>query len=143
MLKAMVPALGAAAVIATVIGWGLALAPAGAQAPGGTPSPTPVLANPPTPAPAPANVRAVNGMNAGEASVLWDAVDGAAFYRIGWVAYDDIDAARAEGRNWLDAFDFKDVENRGQTTQLLKGLAPGAAYAFIVAKGAGGIRRQN
>ena len=39
--------------------------------------------------PAPANVRAVNGMNAGEVSVLWDAVDGAAFYRIGWVAYDD------------------------------------------------------
>ena len=133
MLKAMVPVLGAAAVVAVVIGWGLALSPAGAQAPGGTPSPTPVLANPPTPAPAPANVRAVNGMNAGEASVLWDAVDGAAFYRIGWVAYDDIDAARAEGRNWLDAFDFKDVENRGQTTQLLKGLAPGAAYAFIVA----------
>ena len=129
----MVPALGAAVVVAVVIGWGLALAPAGAQAPGGSPSPTPVLANPPTPAPAPANVRAVNGMNAGEASVLWDAVDGAAFYRIGWVAYDDIDAARAEGRNWLDAFDFKDVENRGQTTQLLKGLAPGAAYAFIAA----------
>ena len=138
MLKAMVPALGAAAVIATVIGWGLALSPAGAQAPGGTPSPTPVIANPPTPAPAPANVRAVNGMNAGEASVLWDAVDGAAFYRIGWVAYDDIDAARAEGRNWLDAFDFKDVENRGQTTQLLKGLAPGAAYAFI----AGSVERR-
>ena len=129
----MVPALGAAVVVAVVIGWGLALSPAGAQAPGGTPSPTTVLANPPTPAPAPANVRAVNGMNAGEASVLWDAVDGAAFYRIGWVAYDDIDAARAEGRNWLDAFDFKDVENRGQTTQLLKGLAPGAAYAFIAA----------
>ena len=138
MLKAMVPALGAAAVVATVIGWGLALAPVGAQAPGGTPSPTPVIANPPTPAPAPANVRAVNGMNAGEASVLWDAVDGAAFYRIGWVAYDDIDAARAEGRNWLDAFDFKDVENRGQTTQLLKGLAPGAAYAFI----AGSVERR-
>ena len=117
MLKATVLALGLVAVVAVVIGWGLALSPAGAQAP----------------SPPPTNFQAVNGMNAGEVSVLWDAVDGAAFYRIGWVAYDDIDAARANGRNWLDAFDFKDVENQGQTTQLLKGLLPGAGYAFIAA----------
>ena len=74
MRKATVPASGLAAVVAVAIGWDLALSPAGAQD-GSTP--------------APANVRAVNGMNAGEVSVLWDAVDGAAFYRIGWVAYDD------------------------------------------------------
>ena len=65
--------------------------------------------------------------------VAWDAVDGAAFYRIGWVAMDDIPAVRAEGREWLDAFVFADVANRGQTAYTITGLVPGRDYAFIVA----------
>ena len=48
--------------------------------------------------PAPSNVQAADGANPGEVAVSWNAVAGAPFYRIGWVAYDDIDAARADGR---------------------------------------------
>ncbi len=117
MVKAMALAAGVAAVVAAVIGLSLARSPAGAQAQGG-------LA-------APANVRAADGVNPGQVTILWDAVDGAAFYRIGWVALDDIDAVRADGRSWLDAFDFKDVENKGQTTQRLQGLLPDTRYAFV------------
>ena len=83
--------------------------------------------------PAPANVRAADGANPGEVVVSWDAVAGAPFYRIGWVAYDDIDAARAAGRNWLDAFAFSDVANLGQTSHTVKNLAPCVRYAFIAA----------
>ena len=83
--------------------------------------------------PAPANVRAADGANPGEVVVSWGAVAGAPFYRIGWVAYDDIDAARAAGRNWLDVFAFSDVANLGQTSHTVKNLAPCVRYAFIAA----------
>ena len=82
---------------------------------------------------APANARVVDGATAGAVVMAWDAVDGAAFYRIGWVAMDDIPAVRAEGREWLDAFVFADVANRGQTAYTIMGLVPGRDYAFIVA----------
>ena len=83
--------------------------------------------------PAPANVRAADGANPGEVAVSWDAVAGAPFYRIGWVAMDDVSAARAEGRDWLDAFAFSDVANRGQTSHTVKPLTAGVHYAFIAA----------
>ena len=78
-------------------------------------------------------MQAADGANPGEVAVSWDAVAGAPFYRIGWVAYDDIDAARADGREWLDAFAFSDVANRGQTSHTLKRLTPCLRYAFIAA----------
>ena len=65
--------------------------------------------------------------------VGWEAVDGAAFYRIGWVALDDISARQAEGREWLDAFIFADVGSGGQTEYAVSGVTPGRRYAFIVA----------
>ena len=118
-MKVMVLALGLTAVVAAVIGLSLALSPSGAQAQGQT-----------RPA-APANVRATNGAEPGQAVVMWDAVADAAYYRIGWVAFQDIATVQDAGRPWLDAFAFTDVTNYGQTSHTLTGLAPGIEYAFI------------
>ena len=66
--------------------------------------------------------------------MTWDAVNTAAFYRIGWVNMETFRAVQAEGqRQWLDVFAFLDVVNRGQASQTLYELAPGVEYAFIVA----------
>ena len=81
---------------------------------------------------APGGVTAVDGAQSGQVTVSWQAADGAAFYRIGWVTFDDIIAVRNAGRPWLDAFAFTDVTNYGQTAHPLDGLLPGVQYAFIV-----------
>ena len=123
-MKAMVLALGLAAVLAGVVGLSLALFSNGAQAQG--------QAGPA----APANVGADNGVVPGQALVWWDAVADAAYYRIGWVNMETFRAVQAEGeREWLDVFAFRDVVNRGQTAQIevLYDLAPGVEYAFIAA----------
>ena len=78
-------------------------------------------------------MRAVDGAETGTATVSWNAVTGAPFYRIGWVSADDVAAVQAEGRHWLDAFVFSDVANRGQTSYTVERLAPGVRHAFIVA----------
>ena len=129
MMKAMVLALGVAAVLAAVVGLSLTLSPgAGGGGGGGE-----VQAQGASPA-APANVRAVDGVEPGQAVVRWDAVNAAAFYRIGWVNMETFRAVQAEGgRQWLDVFAFLDVVNRGQTFQTIPELAPGVEYAFIVA----------
>ena len=125
-MKAMVLGLGVAAVLAAVVGLSLTLSP---NAGGGKE----VQAQDASPA-VPANVRAVDGVEPGQAVVTWDAVDTAAFYRIGWVNMETFWAVQAEGgRQWLDVFAFLDVLNRGQTSQTLYELAPGVEYAFIVA----------
>ena len=85
-----------------------------------------------TPLPAPANINVTDGGNPGEVVVSWDAVDGAVFYRIGWVAYDDY-AALHDKTLWLEAFHFVDIGNRGQSSLTLTRLTPGILYAFIVA----------
>ena len=124
-MKAMVLGLGLAVVLAAIVGLSLTLSPnaggGGVQAQGASPA-------------VPANVRAENGVEPGQAVVTWDAVDTAAFYRIGWVNMETFWAVQAEGgRQWLDVFAFLDVVNRGQTSQTLYELAPGVEYAFIVA----------
>ena len=81
---------------------------------------------------APAGVTAVDGDSPGTVVVGWDAVAGAAYYRIGWVASDRIAAVQAAGRDWQDAFAFADVANLGQTAHTLADLTPGARYAFII-----------
>ena len=111
-MKMMAIILGFAAVAVVIIA--ASVAPAGAQGGG-----------------APGNVRAVDGGSAGEVTVSWGAVDEADFYRIGWVAFEDIAVVRADGRPWLDAFAFMDVTNYGQTAHTLTGLHPGVEYAFI------------
>ena len=113
-MKRLAIILGFAAVVVVVIIAAVSVAPAGAQGGG-----------------APGNVRAVDGGSAGEVTVSWGAVDEADFYRIGWVAFDDIAVVRADGRPWLDAFAFMDVTNYGQTGHTLTGLHPGVDYAFI------------
>ena len=82
---------------------------------------------------APAGVTAVNGEATGMVIVGWEAVGSAAFYRIGWVALDDIPATQSEGREWLDAFIFTSVGNLGQTEYAVSGVTPGRRYAFVVA----------
>ena len=122
-MKAMVLGLGLAVVLAAIVGLSLALSPSGmqAQAQGASPA-------------APANVRAANGGTPGQAVVRWDAVAGAAYYRIGWVNMETFQAVQAEGgREWLDVFAFQDMVNRGQTSQTLSDLEPGVQYAFIAA----------
>ena len=81
----------------------------------------------------PIDVSAVDGSGVGEVVVRWAPIPEAAYYRIGWVAYDDYHAFRDAGRNWLEAFVFVDVENRGQVERLVTRLTPGIRYAFIVA----------
>ena len=82
---------------------------------------------------APAGVTAADGEATGTVIVRWDTVDDAAFYRIGWVALDDIAAAQADGREWLDAFIFADIGSAGTTEYTVPGVTPGRRYAFIVA----------
>ena len=80
----------------------------------------------------PGSIAAVNGPNPGEAIISWAAVDGAAYYRIGWIAYEDYDAIIATGRPWIEGFAFVDVQNLGQTSRTVTRLTPGILYAFIV-----------
>ena len=80
----------------------------------------------------PGSIAAVNGPNPGEAIISWAAVDGGAYYRIGWIAYEDYDAITAAGRPWIEGFAFVDVENLGQTSRTVTRLTPGILYAFIV-----------
>ena len=50
---------------------------------------------------APSNVAAHNTGNPGEVRISWDAVPNAAYYRIGWVAYSDVEPIIASGGDWL------------------------------------------
>ena len=82
---------------------------------------------------APGNVAAQNTGNPGEVRISWDAVPGAAYYRIGWVAYSDVQPIIAGGGDWLERFAFIDIQNRDQTQHTITRLTPGVQYAFIVA----------
>ena len=66
-------------------------------------------------------------------NLTWDAVPGAAYYRIGWVVYEDVAPIIAAGGDWLEHFAFIDIQNRGQTARAIGRLTPGLQYAFIVA----------
>lgn len=106
-----------AAIAATLVAVGLTSIPATAQ----------------SGLPAPASVRSVNGPSPGQVIVSWDPLDSASYYRIGWVAYEDYEAAKASGQPWLEAFTFVDLANRGQDSHTVNRLTPGILYAFIVA----------
>ena len=86
---------------------------------------------------APSNVAAQNTANPGEVRISWDAVPDAAYYRIGWVAYADVEPIIAAGGDWLEHFAFIDIENRGQTQRTITRLTPGVQYAFIMASNDG------
>ena len=80
--------------------------------------------------PAPTNVQANNGPNSGEAILTWNAVAGANFYRVGWVAVDDVTRAFGDGTDPLDHYAYADVT---ATTYTITGLRPGEEYLFTVA----------
>lgn len=72
-------------------------------------------------------IQVVNGSNPGEVNITWNAVDGANYYRIGWIAEADSQAA---GDDWLERFVFADVA--GKTAYTITRLTPGIDYWFIV-----------
>ena len=55
---------------------------------------------------------AAPGSNAGEAVVTWDAVDGAKFYRVGWISIEDAVAKILDGGDWQDVFDYRSFRQR-------------------------------
>ena len=118
ILKRLTVAAAFAAVALAIVAAGAASAIAQGQQNGGPP--------------APGSTQAANGPAPGQAVVSWQAVASATHYRIGWVAYDDYNAAIAAGRDWLEAFTFVDLANRGQTSHQVARLTPGINYAFIV-----------
>ena len=128
MMKRITAALALAttALLIVVAAAAAGIPPAAAQAPAQNGGP-----------PAPDSAQAVNGPSPGAALVSWTAVPSATHYRVGWVAYADYNAATAAGTNWLEAFTFVDLANRGQTTHQITRLTPGIDYAFIVGSSAG------
>ena len=81
--------------------------------------------------PPPSAITAVNGPNPGEVVISWNPVLDAAYYRVGWIAYDDYLATTDAGRPWIEGFSFVDVANVGQTSRTVTRLTPGIRYAFI------------
>ncbi len=73
-----------------------------------------------------------DGSASGEVVVSWPAIPGANFYRIGWVARQDLDVVTSAGRDWKDAFVFVDVANLGQTSYTVPRLQPGGLHHFIM-----------
>ena len=66
-------------------------------------------------------------------NLTWNAVPGAAYYRIGWVVYEDVAPIIARRGDWLEHFAFIDIANRSQAQHTITRLTPGLQYAFIVA----------
>ena len=88
----------------------------------------------PAPATAPAGLSISDTDTPGDVTVSWQPVAGAAYYRIGWVALDDFYAVTDAGREWLDAFAFTDISDRGQAAHTIRGLRTGQEYAFIAGR---------
>ena len=66
--------------------------------------------------------------------VSWQAVADAAYYRIGWMADEDYQAALLEpDQEWEKEFRYSNVINRGQTSRAITRLTPGIKYWIIVA----------
>ena len=87
----------------------------------------------------PANVQVVNGDDACQVIVSWDAVAGASGYSVRWV---DVNAALDgynAGGSWQNLIQSVDVAESGATsyTQTIDGLSPGTQYAFSVGSRSG------
>ena len=83
--------------------------------------------------PAPTGVSTANGSSTGEADLSWPEVQGATYYRIGWMADEDYQRARSEpSGEWQKEFRYSNVINRGQSSHTVTRLTPGIKYWFIV-----------
>ena len=80
----------------------------------------------------PGNVAMVNAGNSGEVHITWDGVSDSAYYRIGWMAYEDYLRNLAAGEDWRELFTYFDVANRGQAAHTIAGLTPRSRYAVMV-----------
>ena len=83
--------------------------------------------------PAPTGVNTANGSSIGEADLSWPEVQGATYYRIGWMADEDYQRARSEPNGeWQKEFRYSNIINRGQSSHTVTRLTPGIKYWFIV-----------
>ena len=81
----------------------------------------------------PASLSAVNGGDLGEAELSWDAVAGATYYRIGWMADEDYQRALNEPNGeWRKEFRYSNIVNRGEPNWTVTRLTPGIKHWFIV-----------
>ena len=84
--------------------------------------------------PPPTGLSAVNGSELGEANLTWDAVEGATYYRVGWLAEEDYRRALSEPNGeWRKEIRYSNIVNRGQPAWTVTRLTPGIKYAFTVA----------
>ena len=82
---------------------------------------------------APTSVSVVNGGDLGEANLAWDAVAGATYYRVGWMADEDYQRARSEPNGeWQKEFRYSNIVSRSQPIWTVTRLTPGSKYWFIV-----------
>ena len=89
--------------------------------------------------PAPTGIRAAHGSNPGEVVLSWNAVADATYYRVGWMADADYQAAGgAAGPHWSEEFRYSNIGNRGQSSRTVTNLTPGITYYFIVGAGSVG-----
>lgn len=75
---------------------------------------------------------AAESVVAGEATLNWQPVEEAAFYRIVWVNM-DVWAARPVDQPWQDLLVYRVVSNDGSGSIDLSGFDPGVEYGFAVA----------
>ena len=65
--------------------------------------------------PPPTSISVTDGTKTGEVVVTWAAVEGAAFYRVGWMANEDyLAAGGADAPHWAEEFRYSDIGNREQ-----------------------------
>ncbi len=77
----------------------------------------------------PENFTVINGPNPGEVIMTWDAVDGAAWYRVGWINIADLNAE--DGTASPELHIHTDV--KGKSSYTATRLTPGEEYFFTVA----------
>ena len=78
------------------------------------------------------NVQVANGTNPGEVIITWETASEAKYYRIGSVNMERDHITATDNGDWLEAFTYVDVANRGQSSHTIHGLEPGAYHAFAV-----------
>ena len=78
--------------------------------------------------PPPTGLNAVNGNELGEANLTWDAVEGATYYRVGWLAEEDYRRAlSAPNGEWRKEIRYSNIVNRGQPAWTVTRLTPASS----------------